>query len=75
MKKPRTNKNEKISGLAVVKALITQFEQMRKQQFSLQPGRIYFPLGKKLRAALDDFQNRHGTTLSGISRFPSAKGS
>src|ERR1035437_8897448 len=34
-------------------------EQVRQQQFRLQPGRIYPLLGQELRAALNGFKNRH----------------
>ena len=34
-------------------------EQVRQQQFRLQPGRIDSLLGQELRAALNGFQDRH----------------
>src|SRR5215470_13338660 len=39
-------------------------EQMRQQQFRLQPRRIHALVLQKFGAALDDFQNGHWQTVS-----------
>lgn len=43
-------------------------EQVRQQQFRLQPGRIYPLLAQELRAALNGFKNRHADKATHCAR-------